>query len=57
MNFKESKLAFSDYHQQLQATTRSIFNQVTEPYQNEPKMIKALAIARRGLEKSLNELN
>jgi len=57
MDFKESKAAFSNYHQQLQAATRNIFKQVTEPYQNEPKMIKALAIARRGLKKSLNELN
>jgi len=57
MDFKESKAAFSDYHQQLREATRAIFSQVTEPYQNEPKMIKALAIARRGLEKSLNELN
>ncbi len=57
MDFKESKAAFSDYHQQLREATHNIFKQVTEPYQNEPKMIKALAIARRGLEKSLNELN
>lgn len=51
------KAAFSDYHQQLREMTCAIFKQVTKPYQNEPKMIKALAIARRGLEKSLNELN
>jgi len=57
MDFKESKSAFSDYHQQLRKTTCAIFKQIIEPYQNEPKMIKALAIARRGLEKSLNELN
>lgn len=57
MNFKESKAAFADYHQQLRETTRNIFNQAIEPYQNEPKMIRALAIARRGLEKSLAELN
>lgn len=57
MDFKESKAAFSKYHQQLRETTRAIFKQVIEPYQNEPKMIKALATARRGLEKSLNELN
>jgi len=57
MDFKESKAAFSDYHQRLRETTRNIFQQITESYQNEPKMIKALAIARRGLEKSLNELN
>lgn len=57
MNFKESKAAFANYHQQLRETTRTIFNQVTEPYQNEPKMIQALAIARRGLEKSLAALN
>lgn len=57
MNFKESKVAFANYHQQLRETTREIFNQVTEPYQNEPKMIQALVIARRGLEKSLAALN
>jgi len=57
MNFKESKVAFADYHKQLHETTRDIFNQVTEPYQNEPKMIQALAIARRGLNKSLAALN
>jgi len=57
MNFKEKKAAFDDYHQQLHETTRDIFNQVTEPYQNEPKMIQALAIARRGLNKSLAALN
>ncbi len=57
MNFKESKQALSEYRQQLHQITRNIFNQVTEPYQNEPKMIQALAIARRGLEKSLAEIN
>jgi len=56
MDFKESKVAFSEYHHQLGKTTRAIFKQITEPYQNEPKMIKALAIARRGLDKSLNQL-
>jgi len=57
MDFRESKAAFSHYHQQLRETTSTIFGQITAPYQNEPKMIKALAIARRGLEKSLNKLN
>jgi len=56
MNFKESKAAFKNYHQQLYKTTRTIFKHVIEPYQNEPKMIKALAIARRGLDKELNKL-
>ena len=56
MDFKEGKTAFTNYHQQLYETTRTIFQQVTEPYQNEPKMIKALAIARRGLDKELNKL-
>jgi CRISPR system Cascade subunit CasA len=57
MNFKESKAAFADYHLKLRQTVRAIFGQVTDPYQNEPKMIHALAVARRGLEKSLAELN
>ncbi|MBL1261212.1 MAG: type I-E CRISPR-associated protein Cse1/CasA [Thiotrichaceae bacterium] len=56
MDFKESKAAFTHYHQQLHETTRTIFKKITEPYQNEPKMIKALAIARRGLDKELKKL-
>ena len=57
MDFKESKAAFLDYHQRLHSITLDIFKQAVAPYQNEPKMIKALAIARRGLTKSLNELS
>lgn len=57
MNFKESKAAFANYHRQLHEAVREIFDQVTDPYRNEPKMIRALAVARRGLEKSLTELN
>lgn len=57
MNFKESKAAFANYHRQLHEIVREIFDQVTDPYRNEPKMIRALVVARRGLEKSLAELN
>jgi CRISPR system Cascade subunit CasA len=41
---------------QLKAIVISLFNQSTEPYQQEPKMLKALALARRSLHKSLKEL-
>ena len=33
-----------------------LFDQATEPYQEEPKMIKALATARRSLHKSMKDL-
>ena len=35
---------------------RDIFAQVTQPYQHDPEMIKALAVAKRGLNKELSEL-
>lgn len=55
--FKENKLSLERYRQQLRKITIDIFHNVTEPYQNEPKMIRVLAVARRGLEKSLAELS
>lgn len=41
---------------QLKESVTSIFNKFTEPYRQEPKMLKALALARRSLNKHLKEL-
>jgi len=43
-------------HEQLKTIVISLFNQATEPYSQEPKMLKALALARRTLHKHLQEL-
>lgn len=43
-------------HQELKEICRNIFNQLTEPYQENPAVIKALTIARRSLEKAFTEL-
>jgi CRISPR system Cascade subunit CasA len=40
----------------LKAIVLRIFDQQTKPYSHEPKMLKALALARRSLYKSLKEL-
>ena len=44
-------------HKELKEICRNIFNQLTEPYQENPAVIKALTIARRSLEKAFKTLN
>lgn len=41
---------------QLAKLARNIFEELTSPYQHEPKMLKALAVSRRSLEKDLTRL-
>jgi CRISPR system Cascade subunit CasA len=43
-------------HKELSDICRNIFNQLTEPYQDNPAIIKALTIARRSLEKAFKTL-
>ena len=43
-------------NEQLKSIVIALFNQATEPYSQEPKMLKALALARRTLHKHLKEL-
>jgi len=43
-------------NQQLKVVAISLFEQTTDPYRQEPKMLKALALARRSLHKSLQDL-
>ena len=42
--------------QQLKSIVKDLFDQATVPYRQEPKMLKALAMARRSLHKSLKNL-
>ncbi|MBV1952627.1 MAG: type I-E CRISPR-associated protein Cse1/CasA [Cycloclasticus sp.] len=42
--------------QQLKSIVKELFNQATTPYRQEPKMLKALAMARRSLQKYLKDL-
>jgi len=42
--------------QQLKSIVKDLFDQATAPYRQEPKMLKALAMARRSLHKSLKDL-
>ena len=46
----------SELHLSLYKIVIELFAQATDPYQQEPKMLKALALARRSLNKSLKEL-
>lgn len=56
INFNAPDSDLESLNSQLKETATNIFNQVTEPYRQEPKMLKALALARRSLHKSLKEL-
>ena len=56
IDFTEPTTAQKNLHNRLKDTAVNIFNQVTQPYRQEPKMLKALALARRSLNKSLAEL-
>lgn len=44
-------------YKQLSELVYTIFEEVTQPYQHEPKMVKALVTARRSIRKELNQLN
>ena len=48
--------AIEKLHQQLKRTVLDLFEQLTQPYRQEPKMLKALALARHSLNKSLADL-
>ncbi|WP_036251188.1 type I-E CRISPR-associated protein Cse1/CasA [Methylobacter sp. BBA5.1] len=56
IKFEASQDELQALNNQLKAIVVSLFNQSTEPYRQEPKMLKALALARRSLHKSLKEL-
>lgn len=56
MNYEAPMEAQQTLNDQLKSVVTELFNQATEPYRQEPKMLKALALARRSLHKSLQEL-
>ncbi len=56
INFDASQDGVQALNQQLKTNVNELFNQSTEPYRQEPKMLKALALARRSLHKSFQEL-
>lgn len=56
INFSDPEPVFSLLEQGLQKTVEDLFSKATEPYQQEPKMLKALAIARKKLRKKIAEL-
>lgn len=56
IKFAEPDLTLQVLNQKLKKIVRNLFEQATDPYRQEPKMLKALALARRSLHKSLNEL-
>ncbi len=56
VHFEQPDEDLTQLKQQLKTVVKKLFDQATEPYQQEPKMIKALAMARRSLHKSMKDL-
>lgn len=56
INFTDPEPIFSSLEHGLRKTVEDLFSVATEPYQQEPKMLKALAIARKTLCKKIAEL-
>jgi CRISPR system Cascade subunit CasA len=56
IDFSKPKDSLDSLHQKLTEIIKNLFIQATDPYRHEPKMLKALSVARRSLFKSLNEL-
>lgn len=56
LNFAEPLTQLDTLRNQLQRLCIELFEQVTAPYQHHPKLVRALAVARRSLYKHLSEL-
>lgn len=56
VKFAEPDLTLQALNRKLKAVVLDLFEQATDPYRQDPKMLKALALARRSLHKSLKEL-
>jgi len=56
IKFEASKDELEILNKQLNVIAIDLFNKATESYRQEPKMLKALALARRSLHKSFKEL-
>lgn len=56
IDFEQPQNDLDNLYAALKMVVLRLFNQATEPYQQEPKMLKALASSRRLLHKYLSEL-
>lgn len=56
LNFAEPIAQLDALRSQLQQLCTELFEQVTAPYQHHPKLVRALAVARRSLRKHLSDL-
>jgi CRISPR system Cascade subunit CasA len=56
VDFSAPISALQTLNKQLKVVVIALFEQATDPYRQEPKMLKALALARRSLHKSLQDL-
>jgi len=56
MDWRESKKAKEELVKKLIQLSWDIFNEVTRPYQHEPKMILAIAVAKRTLSKEFRKI-
>lgn len=56
MNWKESASEIDIMYQELRSVCESVFKETTASYQNDPKMIKALALTRKTLSGAMNKL-
>lgn len=56
IDFSQVDAAFNRYHRQLSNISLEIFDQMVEPYQETPSLIKPVAIARRSLMKACKTL-
>src|SRR5690606_9320243 len=56
LNFAEPLTQLDTLRNQLQQLCNALFEQVTAPYQHHPKLVRALAVARKSLHKHLSEL-
>lgn len=56
VHFEQPDEDLEQLRQQLKKIVKNLFNQSTHPYRQEPKMLKALAMAQRSLHKYLKDL-
>jgi len=56
MNWRESVVEVSNIYEELKAVCEAVFDDITAPYQNDPKMIKALVTSRKTLAGAMTKL-
>jgi CRISPR system Cascade subunit CasA len=56
VDFSAPTSSMQTLNRKLKTIVLDLFEQATDPYRQEPKMLKALALARRSLHKSLKDL-